>query len=118
MNTFFAFVLLLCQHQVSGGYTVSGDNLVFAFTGDVKEAVYVSGNFNQWAKTEEAWKMKFDAASGAWRLEVPRSKIKKTGQGFYEFTFRVDGKLIDADRGYHNTIHCAGYGYRYVIRDL
>ncbi len=118
MDTLFTFALLLFQIQGSDGYYLENGNLVFIYTGQVNESIYVSGNFNNWTKKDEQWKMKFDKESGAWKLQVPGSKVKDMGKGFYEFTFRVDGKLMDADKKHESTIHCAGHGYRYVIHGL
>lgn len=101
----------------SSGYSIEGDNVVFFYKGN-GQTVVVSGNFNQWSKNDTMWTMKFDQASKAWRLTVPKSEIKRGSQSFYEFTFRVDGVLIDADKNHENVIHCRGYGYRYVINGI
>jgi hypothetical protein len=34
---------------------------------------------------------------------------------FYEFTFSVDGELIDANKEAPNLNYCPGYGYRYLL---
>jgi len=49
---------------------------------------------------------------------VPRHKVKQPTRSFYEFTFLVNNRYLDAAKGAPNTIYCAGYGYRYVIREL
>ena len=63
--------------------------------------------------------MKFDEASAKWKLTTPKKEIIKNISGsFYEFTFRVDGVLVDADKNDKSVIHCQGYGYRYVINGI
>lgn len=101
----------------SPGYLVEGDNVVFLYKGG-GQTVVVSGNFNQWAKEDKKWTMKFEEASKSWKLVVPKTEIRKSSGSFYEFTFRVNGVLIDADKNDGNVIHCQGYGYRYVIKGL
>ena len=100
------------------GYVINGDNVVFYYSGKA-EKVLVSGNFNKWSKDDDKWAMKFDEATQTWKLTTPKKEIIKNISGsFYEFTFRVDGVLIDADKDDKSVIHCQGYGYRYVIRGI
>ena len=101
----------------SSGYSIEGDNVVFFYKGEA-QSVLVSGNFNQWSKSDAKWTMKFDDASKTWTLTIPRKEIKTGSGSFYEFTFRVDGVLIDADKNDKSVIHCRGYGYRYVINGI
>jgi hypothetical protein len=111
-------LLLLWISLSSSGYSIEGDFIHFTYDGIAKEAVYVSGNFNQWTKDDPKWNLQFDTAAGKWALSLPKSEVKKLKGSFYEFTFRVDGQLIDADKNYKDVIHCTGYGYRYVIHGL
>jgi hypothetical protein len=99
------------------GYVVEGDNVVFLYKGEGRSVV-VSGNFNQWSKNDTRWTMKFDEPSKSWKLIVPKTDIKRISGSFYEFTFRVDGVLIDANKNDDSVIHCQGYGYRYVIKGI
>ena len=101
----------------SSGYSIEGDNVVFFYKGDA-QSVLVSGNFNQWSKNDAKWTMKFDETSKTWKLTIPKKEIKTGSGSFYEFTFRVDGVLIDADKNDKSVIHCSGYGYRYVINGI
>lgn len=115
MKTLFLMFLLFSYTHPQGGYTITKDTITFSYAapGSLKK-VYVSGNFNEWTKDNEGWKMKFDANTQRWVLKKSISVIRSYGS-FLEFTFRVDGKLIDADRSAPNLNYCAGYGYRYVI---
>ena len=100
------------------GYVIEGDNVVFYYSGEGR-SVLVSGNFNSWSKNDVKWTMKFDESSKTWTLTTPKKEIiKNTSGSFYEFTFRVDGVLVDADKNAKSVIHCKGYGYRYVINDI
>ncbi|HEX6893529.1 MAG TPA: hypothetical protein VF141_22615 [Chryseolinea sp.] len=100
------------------GYVIDGDNVVFYYSGEGRNIV-VSGNFNRWSKEDAQWTMKFDETSNKWKLTKPKNEIvKNTSGSFYEFTFRVDGVLIDADKNNKSVIHCQGYGYRYVINGI
>ena len=100
------------------GYVIEGDNIVFYYSGKA-EKVFVSGNFNKWSKADAKWAMTFDEATQTWKLTIPKKEIIKNVSGtFYEFTFRVDNVLVDADKDYKNVIHCQGYGYRYVIKGI
>ncbi|HMG89723.1 MAG TPA: hypothetical protein VK589_06680 [Chryseolinea sp.] len=100
------------------GYVIDGDNVVFYYSGEGRN-VLVSGNFNKWSKDDDKWTMKFDPDSKTWKLTAPKKEIVKNISGsFYEFTFRVDGVLIDADKNNKSVIHCQGYGYRYVIEGI
>jgi hypothetical protein len=109
------FYLFSYQHS-QGGYTITKDTITFSYaaSGSLKK-VYLSGNFNDWTKDNEGWKMTFDANTRRWELKKSFIAIHSYGN-FLEFTFRVNGKLIDADRSANNIIYCAGYVYRYVIR--
>ena len=113
-------LILLCSLSLpdSSGYFLEGDNVIFLYVGKVKEDAYVSGNFNKWCKDDEAWKLQFDENTKAWKLTVPKKEIKVLSQDFYEFTFRVDGVLVDANKDNEHVIHCVGYGYRYVLSGL
>lgn len=96
------------------GYTIVGDHIVFSYASDNPNLdIHVSGNFNNWSK-DSAWKMKFAPGSG-YVLSVPVSEVQTTGRSFYEFTFRINGTLTDANAKASNVVHCAGYGTRYVI---
>ena len=100
------------------GYLIEGDNVVFYYSGEGQH-ILVSGNFNGWSKNDEKWTMKFDEALRAWKLTTSKKEIvKNISGGFYEFTFRVDDVLIDADKNNKSVIHCQGYGYRYVIKGI
>ena len=100
------------------GYLIDGDNVVFYYSGKA-EKVFVSGNFNKWSKADDKWAMKFDEATQTWKLATTKTEIIKNISGtFYEFTFRVDDVLIDADKNHKSVIHCQGYGYRYVIKGI
>lgn len=114
-----ALVLILWSFLLpeSPGYRIEGDNLVFIYKGEA-QSVLVSGNFNKWSKNDTKWTMKFDDSSKTWRLTIPKREIKNISGSFYEFTFRVDGELIDADKNDKSVIHCRGYGYRYVISGI
>lgn len=102
----------------SSGYFLDGDNVVFLYIGKIKDSAYVSGNFNAWCKEDSKWKLKFDEKAQAWKLTVPVSEIKTLSGGFYEFTFRVDGILQNADKNHDHVVHCPGYGYRYILKGL
>lgn len=100
------------------GYVVDKDQVVFFYAGDAR-TVFVSGNFNQWSKDDNKWAMKYDDEAKTWKLTVPKKEITQNVSGtFYEFTFRVDGSLVDADKNDNNVIHCQGYGYRYVLKGI
>jgi hypothetical protein len=97
------------------GYFVDQDQVVFYYAGEAS-SVLVSGNFNKWSRDDNRWAMEYDAESKTWKLTIPKKEIIRSISGnFYEFTFRVDGVLVDADKNNKNVIHCQGYGYRYVI---
>jgi hypothetical protein len=115
----FLFILL-CSLSLpdSSGYFLEGENVVFLYFGNVREDAYVSGNFNMWCKKDDAWKLQFDEKMKAWKLTVPKKEIKALSGNFYEFTFRVDGILVDADKNNEHVIHCVGYGYRYILKGL
>ncbi len=116
MKILSAILLLFALVPGDEGYKIIGNSIEFIYRGSSSHKdVYVSGNFNEWAKAGEDWKMNFDAKDQRWTLKKPVNNVRSHGS-FLEFTFRVDGKLLDADPKADNVIHCAGYGYRYVIR--
>ncbi len=96
------------------GYRLTDSHIFFTYPSAEKNLeVFVSGNFNGWSKESE-WKMTFEVGKG-YVLSKPIDAVRKPGSSFYEFTFRVNGKLIDANKDASNVIHCAGYGSRYLI---
>ncbi|OJJ18593.1 hypothetical protein BKI52_23565 [marine bacterium AO1-C] len=101
------------------GYIISGKNIRFVYPSPKPVGqVYVVGNFMGWKKQHPAWKMRYDASKKAYILTVPLNKVKQSSRSFYEFTFLVNNRYVDAVKKAPNVIHCAGYGYRYVIREL
>jgi len=117
MTLLLVFLSSLLMPDASG-YFFEGDNIVFLYNGKVKEHAYVSGNFNSWCKDDDKWKLQFDEKTNSWRLTVPKKEIKTLSGDFYEFTFRIDGVLVDADKNHKHVIHCQGYGYRYVLHGI
>lgn len=114
MKSFLLFALSIILTPSPQGYVLSGNNIQFSYASDIPNLeVIVSGNFNSWSKEKE-WKMKFEATKG-YVLAKPISSIYRPGKSFYEFTFRVNGKLIDANKNAPNVVHCVGYGSRYLI---
>lgn len=113
-----AYVYLPFQIPDRSGYYIESENVVFIYHGNASHSVFVSGNFNDWCSGCKKWKMTIDTNSGKWILSIAKKELKDMGRKFYEFTFRVDGQLIDADKDHRDTIHCTGYGYRYVIKNL
>ena len=112
-----AFLLLLLLPDTPQGYRLSGEEIVFVYDNqDPGLEVVVSGNFNRWGKEVAVWKMRFDPVTKRYLLNKAIDQVRQQGRSFYEFTFKVNRKLIDADPKASNVIHCAGYGYRYVIR--
>ncbi|MEZ4973911.1 MAG: hypothetical protein R2820_11420 [Cyclobacteriaceae bacterium] len=112
-----AFILICITLFFSNdqGYSIKGDTITFRYANDgTGMEVFVSGNFNGWSK-DASWQMKYKEGEG-YELSVPISMVRKPNQSFYEFTFRVNDKLLDAPSNAPNVIHCAGYGSRYVIR--
>ncbi len=108
-------LILVLLPTTPGGYELKGSQIKFIFPStETGLTVHVSGNFNQWS-TEGVWKMSYDASEKQYTLSKPIGSIKTAGRSFYEFTFRVNGKLTDANHEASNVIHCAGYGSRYVI---
>ncbi|MGE0588192.1 MAG: hypothetical protein AB7O48_06430 [Cyclobacteriaceae bacterium] len=111
-------VILICATLFFAndqGYSIKGDTITFRYAkGGTGMEVIVSGNFNGWSK-DANWLMKYKEGEG-YELSVPISMVREPNQTFYEFTFRVNGKLLDAPSNAPNVIHCAGYGSRYVIR--
>ena len=110
-------LLLIVSYSFStpSGYILQDGRIQFIYPnmeGDLE--VIVSGNFNNWTK-DTTWKMTYKEGIG-YLLEKDIQDVKSPGQSFYEFTFRVDGELTDADSQASNVIHCAGYGSRYLIR--
>ncbi len=101
-------------YSTPGGYILQEDKIQFVYISDeINLEVFVSGNFNGWSKENE-WNMTYEAGKG-YVLSKPIGAIQKPGKTFYEFTFRVNGKLIDANKNASNVIHCAGYGSRSLI---
>jgi hypothetical protein len=99
------------------GYKIDKDIIEFYYDGaNSLKNVYVSANFNEWTKDDEAWKMKYDTNAKRWKLNKSISAIRSYGS-FLEFGFLVDGKLINAPHSAKNTIYCIGYGRRYVIKE-
>lgn len=113
-----ALIIHTDQPSEKRSYYVESPNVVFLYDGNAGESVVVSGNFNNWCSDCSKWKMTRHPVLKKWILSVPINEIKKKGQNFYEFTFRIDGKLAEADKSHYNTIYCPGYGYRYVIREI
>ncbi len=104
------------EDRASSGYHLEEGGLLFFYRGSTEpQQAYVAGNFNGWTKDDPAWKMTCTGTDCA--LEVDASRVGSEG-GFYEFTFRIDGELVDADSRFPHTIHCAGYGYRHTIPEL
>jgi len=96
------------------GYQIANNQIYFRYVITEKNLeVFVSGNFNGWSK-DDLWKMRFEDGKG-YVLAKPIDAVRQDGKTFYEFTFRVNGKLIDANKDASNVIHCAGYGSRYLI---
>lgn len=118
MNTLSATLLLmflLNLGTVENGYQISGETIRFVRTAAHKaQEVYVCANFMGWKREHPDWKMTYHP-DGYFYLEKGLSEVKTAERSFYEFTFLVDGKLVDADKEAENVIHCAGHGYRYVI---
>lgn len=97
------------------GYVLQDDQIIFRYySSEANTDVYVCGNFMGWKKDHPDWKMT-KQSNGVYVLKKPVATIKTQDRTFYEFTFSVAGQLVDADRRADHVIHCAGYGYRYVI---
>ncbi|MEQ8304831.1 MAG: hypothetical protein RIB47_15655 [Cyclobacteriaceae bacterium] len=108
-------LILVLLPPTPGGYELKGSQIKFNFlSADAGLIVHVSGNFNQWS-SEDEWKMSYNNSEKLYTLSKPIGSIKSAERSFYEFTFRVNGKLIDANHEASNVIHCAGHGSRYVI---
>ncbi|MEQ9423909.1 MAG: hypothetical protein RJQ09_05795 [Cyclobacteriaceae bacterium] len=117
MNTFIVALLFNLQLQV--GYQITDHEIQFEFPSmNPNLTVFVSGNFNGWVKDEDSWKMTYNDKFKAYQLTKSLGDIKKKNQSFYEFTFRVDGELIDADPTSPNVINCPGYGHRYIVKGM
>lgn len=113
MKTLLLFAITLTFSKPEG-YYLAGSNIHFVYPSQKSDLeVHVSANFNGWSKTDD-WKMTYREGVG-YELIKPITAIQKPGKSFYEFTFRVNGKLIDANAKAPNVIHCAGYGSRYLI---
>jgi len=101
------------------GYEESEDKIIFVHDDDNDaDKVYVVGNFMDWTSEDEEWEMEFNKDKNRWELFIDKKIISGLEVVFYEFTFIVDGEWLDADRESDNVIHCPGYGYRYVIKNL
>jgi len=112
--TLFLVFILKSFLSLPEGYFLSNDSIHFFYPSTEKDLeVVVAGNFNGWSKAKE-WRMDYNEGRG-YELSKPILAIKKPGQSFYEFTFRINGQLIDANDNAINVIHCAGYGSRYTI---
>lgn len=117
MKTLLFFVLSTVCLDVHEGYIIADSKIEFRLLGHpTATTVFVSGNFNQWVKEGEAWRMAYDKSQNQWILSTDLKEVRKNGNDFCEFTFRVDGVLIDANPKSKDVIFCAGYGHRYVIR--
>ena len=100
----------------TSGYHVEDQHITFTYyTSSSGHNVYVCGNFMNWVRNAPDWKMTWHE-DGFFHLKKPVTELRASGRSFYEFTFLVDGELVDADRGAEHIIHCPGHGYRYVIR--
>lgn len=108
-----AAVFILISGLLMGdpeGYQITNNQIYFIYPSTENNLeVFVSGNFNAWSNDKE-WKMSFEDGKG-YVLAMPINTVRQEGKSFYEFTFRVNGKLINANAT--NVIHCAGYGSRY-----
>ncbi len=101
------------------GYTIEGDRIEFVYVSEEPaQEVFVVGNFIDWERSRPEWQLTAEEETGRWQLELPLEQVKIEGRSFYEFTFEVDGELVDADTAAPHTIHCAGYGHRYTIPEL
>lgn len=101
------------------GYTIEGKYIRFIYPSSKSAGkVYVIGNFMRWKRQHPAWQMKYINREKAYVLRVPINRVKQPGRSFYEFTFLVNNRYLDANKKASNVIHCVGYGYRYVIREL
>jgi len=101
------------------GYLIVGNNIQFIYPAAKPVGrVYVVGNFMGWKKQHPTWEMHYNNRQKAYLLMVPIHQVKQLSRSFYEFTFLVNNRYIDASKEAPNVIHCAGYGYRYVIREL
>ena len=114
MKNLLLLVILCYPFSTPSGYILKNDSIMFIYPSQEQEMqVIVSGNFNNWSK-DDTWKMYYEEGTG-YILEKDLQEVKKPGRSFYEFTFRVDGVLVDADDSASNVIHCAGFGSRYLI---
>lgn len=103
----------------TSGYRIEDDRILFVYVSDEPaEEVFVVGNFMRWERSRPDWRMTPEEGTGRWLLELPLERVKTEGRSFYEFTFQVDGELVDADTAAPHTIYCAGYGHRYTIPEL
>ena len=111
------FAGLLCNLDYENGYVIEGEKVIFNYLSDDPNLdVYVSGNFNQWTKNDPQWQLKFNPVSQTYQLIMSINDFRTSSRSFYEFTFRVDDRLVDADPDVSGVIFCAGYGHRYVVR--
>lgn len=107
-------LILIYSFSTPSGYILQKEQIKFIYP--IQERglkVIVSGNFNNWTK-DDTWKMYCSEGMG-YILKKNIKDVKSPGQSFYEFTFRVDGELMDANSQASNVIHCPGYGSRYLI---
>ena len=99
------------------GYIIEGKYIRFIYpSAQPVGKVYVVGNFMGWKRQHTDWQMRYITNEKAYVLKVPVNQVKQPGRSFYEFTFLVNNRYLNANRKAPNVIHCAGYGYRYVIR--
>ncbi len=113
MKTLLLAILALTISNPEG-YYLTGSNIHFIYPFQTSGLeVHVSANFNERSKAAN-WKMTYRKGVG-YELTKPITAIRKPGKSFYEFTFRVNGKLIDANPKAPNVIHCVGYGSQYLI---
>jgi len=98
------------------GYKIEDDTIIFRYqAAGADEKVYVCGNFMGWERNDPDWKMQYEA-DGYHYLRKKIEEIRTPDRSFYEFTFLVNDELVDADKKAEHVIHCAGHGYRYVIK--
>ena len=108
-------LLILIASWTDNGYQIDNDEITFIYPSTrIEGDVFVCGNFMGWKKNDPNWRMTF-SNDGYYFLKMDIADIKSSDRSFYEFTFLVKDELVDANPKAENVIHCAGYGYRYVI---
>ncbi|MEO1051950.1 MAG: hypothetical protein AAFX87_15065 [Bacteroidota bacterium] len=99
------------------GYVLDKGSIQFVYASEQAGLeVYVCGNFMGWKKADPNWRTRYDEKAGKYTLWKSVSDVKEQGRSFYEFTFVVNGEMIDANKKASNALHCVGHGYRYVIQ--